>query len=101
MCIKISFEGGVAGQLFNYDTKFSYRPGWLILMRISIKLNYSFYEAQKKSAMSTYSGLSSEFSSIINHPGRERKYCIYMIINRPDVFTLAWLLPKIAHWAIS
>jgi hypothetical protein len=37
----------------------------------------------------------------INHPGREIKYCIYMIINRPDAIPEAWLFAKFAHRANS
>jgi hypothetical protein len=35
-------------------------------------------------------------NQLINHPGREIKYCIYMIINRPDAIPEAWLFAKFA-----
>jgi hypothetical protein len=51
----------------------------------STKLNYKlFCRIKRVSYEVIYSALSSEYSSIINHPDRERKYCIYMRINRPD-----------------
>jgi hypothetical protein len=95
------------------NSKYCYRPGWLICFNFKISHNIAsaegdlFLRNDLKDFIPCLLKMFLFFIAIkikkrINQPPRPgNQPCIYQIINRPGAFAMVWLFATFAHWAKS